>query len=681
MNNTRTEKLTLNLIKIFKIYLCFLFIFTIFRCVFVGYFGEIDHLTAYRDDLLKSFYMGWKYDTLVLSYMLSPIYLLFSFTALVNWKLLSWISKNLSFIFFVIMGIVLPFILICDLGFYSFFQDHINILFFGFIEDDTIALLESLWKNYPILEALIGFGIYLVGFSWVISKCLKNKKLFFNLKSNFFVFNLIFFTGLILLVGGARGGYGKLVLAPKYADFSESEFINQAALNGVIALEKTIQLRKSKNSKDFNMLKEMGYSSGIHSAYSDFLGFDVSVTREDQLINLIKRRTPNNPDLKNEPLNVVVIVMESFGGNWVQYNEPEFNFMQGLEKHFSEDFYFKRFISSENGTIGSMMSLITNIPPRPGKRYLSESKFLKLPLETSSHKVYQSIGYETFFVYGGKLGWRDIGKYVRVQGYDNIIGENAIKKSLSLKGDQGTEWGLYDEHFFNYILAQLESSHRPKFFLGLSTSNHPPFETPESFGDLSLKIPRNLETRISREKNLFIERFKAFAYANKSLSNFLNKIKNSSLSQNTVVAVTGDHNFWGFMNYKKEEMFQKYLVPFYLYFPKSDKLKKNFKPDKLGSHEDIMPTLYNLTLSNQEYLSFGEDLFSENKSVAINGSIIASEEAVRYKNKYHVWLDRFKVDAKKVNLEIPFLEKRYRSTMAITDDYLEKSLKTFQSKK
>lgn len=54
--------------------------------------------------------------------------------------------------------------------------------------------------------------------------------------------------------------------------------------------------------------------------------------------------------------------------------------------------------------------------------------------------------------------------------------------------------------------------------------------------------------------------------------------------------------------------FQKafaYSVPFYLYIPDDLKNDIYYDQNRIGSHKDILPTLYNLTLNNTKYLSLG----------------------------------------------------------------------------
>ena len=60
-----------------------------------------------------------------------------------------------------------------------------------------------------------------------------------------------------------------------------------------------------------------------------------------------------------------------------------------LKKHMDDDFYFDNFISSGHGTIASMITLGTNIPTRPGMRFLSESKYLTKSLSSSSNIPFQ----------------------------------------------------------------------------------------------------------------------------------------------------------------------------------------------------------------------------------------------------------------------------------------------------
>jgi phosphoglycerol transferase MdoB-like AlkP superfamily enzyme len=647
---------------------------TLSRLIFTFYFGDIANLEANISDVLYAYFLGWKYDSIVACYALVPSYLLLIFVTFFKKNILNNIYQFINQIYFLTITFVIVALLISDLGFYSFFQDHINILFFGILEDDTMALIETIQKNYPVTIMTGGVvvltGLVLYFYRKIFTYTKKNDSRVSNGPIKYL--SLLTVT-LILLFGGLRGGYGIMVISPKYSDFSDNEFINQIALNGVIAFEKTYKLRKENNSEGYNLSEKFGYKK-IQDAFSDYLGIDVSLTKRDELIGLIKRVTSKNTSLEELKPNVVVIVMESFGANWLQYHSNEFNILGGLEKHFEEDYLFKNIISSDNGTIGSLMAIGTNIPNRPGARFLSESKYLQTPLDSSSNIPYLNSGYETNFMYGGKLGWRDIGRYFKYQKFDNLIGENYISKELNLEGHQGTEWGLYDEHLFNMIEKKILVTKRPQFIMALSTSNHPPFEVPKNYELKPLEIPVTLDSKILREKDLFLARFKTFQYANAQLAKFISNIKKSDAGKNTIIAITGDHNFWGSINYSKKESFYKHTVPLYFYIPK-EIFSKKVDLNKIASHEDIMTSLYNLSLSETGYVSFGENLFNEGRTYAIGANLFAGDEGVIYRDAKFQWDNIPYVEAANEDINLKNLESNYKSTLSVADYFLRMSLK------
>jgi hypothetical protein len=96
-----------------------------------------------------------------------------------------------------------------------------------------------------------------------------------------------------------------------------------------------------------------------------------------------------------------------------------------------------------------------------------------------------------------------------------------------------------------------------------------------------------------------------------------------------------------------------------------------------------MSTLYNISLSDTEYISFGEDLFSNEKSYAMNTAIYAGESGVVYKNSEYNWGMIPRVMPKKLKKKFEFLRKRFRSTVTVSDYFLEsqfKESKTIQVK-
>lgn len=677
---TRTDVMIHSVVKLILFYLLMLFVMSLFRVFFAYYFGTEGLWTQNTSDLFKAFILGLRYDTMVISYIIAPVFLFLSLGALIKSKWLMSLILFFSHKWSYLLSLLVIFLLISDMAFYMYFQDHLNILFFGLFEDDTKAVLIGIQKNYPLEIALAILFVFFVFWYLLLKKIFKN---FDNKKSlthgNAIGFFLFFILPLALLFGGARGSFSDLPLSPKYAAVSKNSFVNLVALNGIVTFERAFKLRNEFSNGDLTVAKTMGYGGNPHRAYSDYLGFDTTPTSVEDLPTLLNRKTPKNEIAETVKPHVVVFVMESFGMYWLNFHSQEFNLLGELEKHMQEDFVFNRFVSADNGTIGSLLAITTNIPHRPQSRFLSESEFLDLKLPTSSLVPFSNRGYETTFIYGGKLAWRDLGKYATKQGFHNVEGEEHVKEALHLKGEVGTEWGIFDEYLYDYVYQKLETSTRPQFILVMTTTNHPSYDIPKSYTPKSLNPSSELSQRIVREENLIEKRFSAFQYSNDRLGNFLNRIKSAALKENSIISFTGDHNFWGFINYSDEEIFSKYRVPFYLYVPEALR-PKEFNKDKLGGHQDIMTTLYNLSLSETSYTSFGQDMFSSQKSFAINTSVHASPNGVSYAGQLY----SFKPESDLVETTSvagdPELETYYRSLLSVADFYLRSELEKSKKK-
>jgi phosphoglycerol transferase MdoB-like AlkP superfamily enzyme len=378
--------------------------------------------------------------------------------------------------------------------------------------------------------------------------------------------------------------------------------------------------------------------------------------------------------------------MESFGSYWNDKNSKTFNILGSLEDHFKQGVLFNNFLSAENGTIGSIVSVANSQVIRPGARFLSESDYMKTPLQISGHLPYKSAGYDTHFVYGGKLGWRDLGKYLKLQGYDNLWGADEIKEAMPELNhidprDLGNEWGVFDEYLYTFIEEHLRTATKPQFFLVLTTSNHPPFEHPSSYNSLPLEIGEDILNRLTVDDDMAKKRFMGLQYANQKTGEFLTRIKSTVLTDKVVVALTGDHSYWVAKGVGHDEEFRRYAVPFFLTMP--ERLRpKSFNPENFGSHEDIFPTLYHLTLSNAEYLKLGEDLLSE-EGIAINSSgLFATQEGAFHHDAFWKWSSNgFKTleESQEKNPTLLRVRAKAESMIGLTDLYLKEEKARRQS--
>ena len=126
-----------------------------------------------------------------------------------------------------------------------------------------------------------------------------------------------------------------------------------------------------------------------------------------------------------------------------------------------------------------------------------------------------------------------------------------------------------------------------------------------------MKMPKNEVEKV----------LETYQYANDALGGFVEKVSKSDFGVKTIIGASGDHNLGllmgrGYSNFRDYGL--KHEVPFFLYAPKIylDQNGFVYNPNRIGSHKDIFPTLFNLSLSDAKYLNFGENILEkENKSV------------------------------------------------------------------
>ena len=669
-------------IYVIPINVVMLVLLTIYRFVFFLYFADLSTLSGLSFYILKAFWMGFRFDLSIVAYINAPITLLF---------LICLILKN-SFVFKIIIYFIkyyyltifslLFFVLFIDFGFFSYFKDHYNILIFGIFEDDTLALLKTILYDYRFYVLIL---IYIILVAIIYNLSLWTYK---ELKFNENIFNTLYWKNnkkfiviIIILVLNficARGSFSMFPLGLFYSQISPNQFINKLCINPVHSLADTIYL-KIKNSKNTISLRDIFKYKDEKTILKDLsvLSKYKNATTNNDILNKI---TKENKKLEKIKPNVILIVMEGLGEIPVISNNKNFNVMGELKEHFDEDIVFYNFLPAGFITIHAIESISLSIPQRPYVNQITQTQDAFKQFSTSIILPYKNAGYHTLALYGGSMTWRDLEGFFKAQGFDDIVGEG----NVVVESKDRHSWGINDDKFFELIEKQLSDKtiNAPKFIYAISTQNHPPYKVSKDYKALSLKIPSNIQNMMSTKdlenKNLF----KTFQFSNRELAKFISSIKKSQFAQNTIIAVTGDHNLRELSNYNVEDLFLRYAVPFYIYIP--DQIKKNINLQKIdkqvcGSHMDIMATLYNLSLSSVTYRSLGNNLFDTKDNIAFNidGLVVQDDIAIKY-NFVNGSFESFLFDNKTKKLSLTKQTEKhkqlfdyYRAIMTLTDIFVK----------
>jgi len=618
----------------------FLSFMSAFRFAFFKYYGKGMDFSDLWLDVLKAFYMGIRYDLSVLAYLNVPVVSVLLILLFANGENLFRKCINFFKYYYTLsIGSLIVFLSI-DFGFYSYFQNHLNVLVFGLFEDDTAAIISTLSQNYSLFLVISWFILsYTVVFfvSKYLLSTFKYEKLF---ESKKIVLKLILTTLMIFInIIVARGSLGYFSLKIDDLQVSKNVFLNKVSINGVYTFENALEL-KSKNN-DYDCANKAGYKNNIRKAFADYLNLDIDdIPEKNPELSLLKS-IPYNKTIENVKPNVILIVMESFGSDLLKYNSENFNVLGELKKHFDADFVFYNFLPAHDNTIGSLEGIITNVARLPLPMFLAQSRYAYKKYIFSGPMPYNEKGYETTFIYGGNNGWRNLCNFIPNLGFNNVLGEGNMDKNYS----RGV-WGVYDECLFDYLFKILSQNDNQKFICVLSTTNHPPYSMPSNYKKLPLNIPKDLERNIIGRRSIAEKRFITYQYSNEMLGRFITRIKNSKYANNTIIAVTGDHNFGGILAYSNEKTLDSLSVPFYLYIPKLLRPASVIDTSAFGSHLDIMPTLYNLSISNSKYIAMGRNIVSEKAKdniISIDRGVIMNKEGVvRYDffkgiYLYYIW--------------------------------------------
>jgi len=648
------------------------------RIFYVAQFTELVVLKKNLPLTFEALFLGLRYDLIPIAYVVAIPYLLTAVGFIIPregfLRFIAYFHRVWIFVFL----FVLVFIMICDLSFYSFFQEHINVLFFGLWEDDTRAVLTSIHKNYNLVLWLPLIFLTLAGMWWLLGRWFKKERidLFYAQPMAREELGLILTAGIVVLAFLGRGNFTRLPLSIEDAHISDIEAINELSVNGPIALNRAIKIRSQFGKEDVRYLAQQNYQQ-ISTAVSDLMTYRGAVAPENGWsgLNDLRKTTPLNEAIAAKPPHVVVFIMESFASMWWPW-EKELPFLDSFRQHTTEDYLFLNFLSSENGTIGSVVALATGLPLRPGARFLSEGQYMRTPVASAAHLPYKRAGYTTRFLYGGKLGWRQLGSYLQGQGWDVLEGADQLVEKMNLnqikESERGNEWGIFDEYLFRYVEDELAKATTPQFFFVLTTSNHPPYETPTSFRPEGLKkLDPELRKLFNKPADEVLQRLRTLQYANRQLGNLLTNVKAGPLKDNVVIAATGDHAFWIGKDEGKAGLGRKFGVPFYLYLPQALK-PMAWDPENWGSHIDIMPTLYERTLSQANYWGFGHDMFTGQGAALNSHGVVMNKSGAWINGASYCWQENAvkTLTACPENTERLILRNFGRAQIGLTDEFL-----------
>lgn len=484
-------------------------------------------------------------------------------------------------------------------GYFGFYHTPIDPIVFGLFEDDTGAVLRSLWEEHHLLLGVVAALAVAATQTLLVLRPARRAPGPRRLALAMAV------PALLLLA--ARGRVGGFPLNAKDFSVSREPLLNASVPNGPIALSVAVGERRSVvaiGDDPLAGLRKAGFKTP--AAAAAVLGIAPADASDEQVAQALFTRSRRNPAAAARPPHVVLVVMESWGADLLRYHSARNDLLGRLAPHLSRGLVFRRFVSAQNGTDGSLEALLVNTPLTP----LLASAEGSVAYEQAAVLPFKAAGYRTVFGMGWSSNWRSMGRTYPRQGFDEVAD---VEDVLSVVPDApvGT-WGVPDGALFQWALHRIREADArgERLLLVLMTAtNHSPYALPLGYTPRPTDLSA-FRGRALGERGVLIQ-LETYQYACDALGAFLDGLSEGGLADRTVVAATGDHNTREFFQYPDaRDLPWRDRVPLFVQAPPAYLAGATADLDRWAGHRDVFPTLAGLALSEARVFRAGEDLLA-----------------------------------------------------------------------
>ena len=510
--------------------------------------------------------------------------------------ILPWVSLRVQRRMLAAVAFLFVLLSFINLHYFGFYKTPIDSLVFGLIEDDTVAVLTTIWRDFPVLITLALVGLM----TWASlalhlrlwmrvqpDALLQARSVALKVLSVLMVF-------LALLLAG-KGTLRAMALQRQNLSVTASQFLNDMVPNGVIALKYAWDSRGfSQNLQNpLAGLRAMGFDSAQAAAQVLGLPHD-----SDNAIRAALTSHPGVP-IGMPKKNLVFFLMESFSAEPIRYQSTGFDVLGRMAPTLDKACHFHNFDSAQPGTHPSLEAILFSTPITP----LTLGDVGRKPIPWAIPAIVKQAGYQTLFVTSARAGWRDLDRILKVQGFDEVVDANTLKQAYP-DATLGI-WGVWDGYVFKYLSKRMaqQTVDKPIFVFVLTSTNHPPFDLPADYQ----RMPRDMAQWKGETNSEFLQaNLDSYHYAADLLGGFVQEVQSGPLKGNTIVAATGDHNVRSFGLYA--DAARRHLlrqVPFLIWGQALDCGTQQALP---ASHRDMFDTLLPLVGIEGPYVNSGRNL-------------------------------------------------------------------------
>jgi lipoteichoic acid synthase len=346
----------------------------------------------------------------------------------------------------------------------------------------------------------------------------------------------------------------------------------------------------------------------------------------------------DNLNLKSQKPNIVIIIMEGMGRDFMGDGAQYQGFTPYLDSLSKNSLYWDNFVSNAGRSFGALPSILGSAP-------FGQQGFLDIE-EVTHHlsmiALLKKFNYKTSYFEGGDSSFDRKINYLNNEGMENILDMSnfgsGYKKTES--NAEGFSWGYPDAEIFKKTLSLIQpADNKSRLDLILTISNHEPFYIPnqDKYRKRAMAVAEknNYDGDKMDDVEEYIDVFSTLLYTDESIKTFMNQYKNSPNYENTIFIITGDHRL---IPIPQKDAICRYHVPLIISSPM---LKKPQLYKGISSHMDILPSILvmlknNFNVDVPEKLPFVGKGLSDSK---IFGNNTAEIPVMRHKGTFKDMID------------------------------------------
>ncbi len=583
LNSVSPTRTILFFVSIFFLSLIFL---TVFRFGFL-----IKHHQLAKGippaTLAKSFFIGARFDIVVLGYLLIPLFLL-SHIPFIGIARLKATRIVVLILFLSCMGLFF-FLSLVDIEYFGEFGTRLSRWVWEYM-DHPDMVWYSMWSAYPIALYLLLWGAITFVFSTFVIRI--GRRIFQQKQREGIIRPLVYFIlGAALLFLGARGRTQVAPIDWGVAYFSPYGFANQLALNGVYTLGKS-WWEDNREERGEILKRYHFYPSSEALSTVQRLLYNPREKLTDSLHSLERWYYPDTDSLQAKDYNVVIILLESWLARYIGALGGKPDATPNFDILAQWGVLFERFYATGTRTNRGIVSVLCSYPSQAGRSVMR--RYSINHASTSIVEILKNRGYQNILVYGGDLQFDNMEGFLRGQGFEKLTRQEDFPSGSKLG-----KWGVPDH--LTYERANEEfNKFGEKPFLGVivTVSNHEPYLVPSDsfkvFGD-----------DVSQSNYL-----NSFYYSDWALGQFFRQAEKQPYFKNTIFVLVADHG--KFMETQTELPADRFHIACLIYAP----YILSTSPQRIStvaSQGDLIPTILGILGKPALHQSWGRDILSLSK--------------------------------------------------------------------